>query len=141
MQLNDKNEAIDLALILRQQHNTQDPFVIAKAMNIKIIYVDVDLSVMRGYSYYYSEDKMEMKINSNLSKKQQEYVCAHEIGHLRAKHKGKSNFKDKDLDREYYADLFAVSLLYLYNRFKCRKDILDLSSYALKTILETGWKR
>ncbi len=135
MQLSDKIDIINSALVLRQWQNTQDPFVIAKTMGIDIIYCDVDLSIMKGYSYY-SKTKMEIKINSNISRRQQMSICAHELGHIIFRHTGKSYYKDDNLDREYCANLFAVAFLYLYNRYKYKNDIIDLSNYSLQTILD-----
>jgi len=135
MQLPDKIDIINSALVLRQWKNTQDPFVIAKAMGIDIIYCDVGLSVMKGYGYYGKTTK-EIKINSNISRKQQISICAHELGHIVFEHTGKSYYKDNNIDREYCANLFAVSFLYLYNRYKYMNDIINLSNFELQNILE-----
>lgn len=134
MELADKDDIINSALVMRNWKNTQDPFVIAEAMGINVIYCDVDLSVMKGYAYY-SESKKEIKINCNISKKQQISVCAHELGHVIFEHVGKSYYQDDNLDREYCANLFAVSFLYLYNKYY-KSDIIDLSNYSLQTILD-----
>lgn len=138
MRLSDKIDIIDSALVLRQWKNTKDPFVIADAMKIEIIYCDVNLSVMEGYSYY-SKTKMEIKINSNIRKQKQISVCAHELGHIIFKHTGKSYYKEinlKEGEKEYCANLFAVAFLYLYNRYKYKSDIIYLSNYSLQTILD-----
>lgn len=135
MELSDKNDIIDSALVLRQWKNTQNPFVIAKAMDIDITYCNVELSVMEGCSYY-SKTYKEIKLNENLSEQKKINVCAHELGHITFEHTGKIYYKDNNRDKEYCANLFAVSFLYLYNVYKYKNDIINLSNYSLQTILD-----
>lgn len=143
----DKKDIINSALVLRQWQNTKNPFKIAKAMGIIIIpFRNGDLS-KKGYSYY-GEDKKEIWINVNLSQKQQIAVCTHELGHIALEHAGNSYYKDPDLDKDYCADLFAMSFLCLYRglyaelykelyaKYQSDKDIINLSSFAIKTALE-----
>lgn len=138
LSLSDKTDIVNSALVLRQWKNTQDPFIVAEAMGIAVKYIDVGLSIMKGSIYYSGKANIELKINSNISNKEQKSVCAHELGHFILKHTGKNYYKDNNLEREYCANLFAVSFLYLYNRYKCKNDIINLTNYALQTILDIG---
>ncbi len=143
----DKVDIINSALVMRQWQNTKDPFKVAKAMGIKIRpFNNKDLS-KKGYSYY-EENKKEIWININLSQKQKITVCTHELGHIVLKHAGKSYYKDPDLDKDYCADLFAISFLCLYDglyiklykelyaEYESKSGIINLSSFTIHTILE-----
>lgn len=70
------------------------------------------------------------------------------MGHIVLNHTGKSYYKDTDLDREYCANLFAISFLCLYDglykklykelytEYESREDIINLSNFTIQTILE-----
>lgn len=129
----DKRDIMDSALVLRRWRNTKNPFIVAEAMGIEIEYVNIDISILEGYSYY-SKTKMQIKINSNLNKKRQMSICAHELGHIVLEHTGVTYYKDNDLEKEYCANLFGVAFLYLLNGYDY-DDIINLPNYALQTIL------
>ena len=135
--LADKNDIIESALVIRQWMNTQDPFVVVRAMGIEPLSIDVEAYVIRGYSNYHNDNNIELRINPNLSEKEQIAVCAHELGHIVFQHTGKNYYKDNNLDREYCANLFAVAFLYLYNRYRI-DDIINLTNFSLQTILDLG---
>lgn len=130
-----KENIIITATILRFYNNTRDPFTIAKAQGINIVYCDLDPKIMKGSSYY-SEAKKEIRINKKYSYDKQKIICAHELGHIILKHMGNAYYKDNDLEREYCADLFAVTLL--FNKFDFNCSLTELTSYELKLILDTN---
>lgn len=123
--------------ILRFHNNTRDPFVIAEKQGIKITYCDLDPAIIKGSSYY-SETKKEIRINKNFSYDKQKIICAHELGHIILKHMGNAYYKDNDLEREYCANLFAVTLL--FNNFDFNCSLTELTSYELQIILDTNLK-
>lgn len=57
---------------------TNDPFKIAKKMNIHMIFED--LEEIYGYFFKYKRS-LFININNKLPERLQRYVCAHELGH------------------------------------------------------------
>lgn len=127
-----KEEIIIAATVLRFYKNTRDPFVIARALGIDIVYCDVDLSVLKGYSYI-GQERKEIKINSRYNFEKQKIICAHELGHIVLEHMGKTYYMDNDLEKEYCANLFAVALLFNNLDFNC--SLMEMSNYTLQSIL------
>lgn len=64
---------------LLQKHRTRDPFMIAAARNITVIFDDLGQSV-RGYYCNVLRQKY-IHINARLNDEEQRVVCAHELGH------------------------------------------------------------
>lgn len=60
------------------KYKTRSPHELADAMDIHII--RYDLGVLRGY-YFKKFRVKQIMLNSNLSRKEEEFVLAHEIGH------------------------------------------------------------
>lgn len=132
MNLQDKENIIGTALLLRYTHNTKDPLEIAKRLNIKIVYTDVNFDLLPGKSY--SGKTNEIMINKNCTYMQKIIIGAHELGHIVLEHTGNTYYKDHDFDKEYCANLFAVALLFNRNTFKY--DLTEMTSYMLSSILE-----
>ena len=65
-------------LDLIAKHRTRNPFKLARALNIEIIYQD--LGEVRGFFKKILRRKY-IFINSELSEFDQKLVCAHELGH------------------------------------------------------------
>ena len=65
-------------LNLIARHRTRNPFKLARALNIEIIYQD--LGEVRGFFKKILRRKY-IFINSELSEFEQRLVCAHELGH------------------------------------------------------------
>lgn len=128
-----KENIIIAATVLRFHNNTRDPFIIAKSQGIEIVYCDLDPAVMKGSSYY-SETQKIIKINQNCNYNQQRIICAHELGHIILQHMGNAYYKDNDIEREYCANLFAVTLL--FNNFDFNCDLTEIPGYALQLILD-----
>lgn len=63
---------------LVKKYGTNDPFEIAEAMGIQIIYMD--LGKIQGFYRVYKRVKT-IVINSNLKDWEKRFVCAHELGH------------------------------------------------------------
>jgi len=68
----------EIVLRLMKKYNTNDPFKLAKKLNIVIVYHE--LGKVYGYYRSYKRTKI-IHINNNLSIEEQIVVCAHELGH------------------------------------------------------------
>ncbi len=115
------DKAFELPRSLIRKHGTNDPFRIAKELNIPVHFRSMKrqkafcLCVMRNYSIH---------INENLSEQMQRMACAHELGHimlhkdLLRPEKGEKARQLVELElfditsmTEYEANLFAANLL------------------------------
>lgn len=102
-----------LAEKLVDRYGTRDPFKIAKYLDY--IMVQTPLVGIRGF-YDYKKRNHFIYIDSELDECQQQFVCAHELGHSLL-HRGlnrifmdtKTHFKTSCYERE--ANEFAVELL------------------------------
>jgi len=65
---------------LVSKHGTRDPFEIARAMGIDVIYMPLGESKRGFFSRLYRT--AAILINENLSYKKQKTTCAHELGHI-----------------------------------------------------------
>ena len=98
---------------LMKKHNTNNPYELAKFLNIIIIYAE--LGNTWGYYTTYKRSRFII-INQNISETLQTYTCAHELGHS-VLHKGISTpflrkhtlFSVEKIERQ--ANTFAVELL------------------------------
>ena len=99
---------------LFRKYKTNDPFVIAAALNITVWFLQLDADC-RGFALRTLKRKY-IAINDGLSEAEQRVVCAHELGHLLL-HKGLGYYfiDQKTLLRpgkyERQANQFAVCLL------------------------------
>lgn len=104
----------DIIHKLVRRFKTNDPFVIAKGLNILIRHTELD-SGTRGF-YYKQLRRRFIVINNDLSEEWQRVVCAHELGHDRL-HSGLSQFWIDEHTffnmgkYERQANIFAVKLL------------------------------
>lgn len=102
-------------LNLIARHRTRNPFKLARALNIEIIYQD--LGEVRGFFKKILRKKY-IFINSELSEFDQKLVCAHELGHAILHSSNRIQFlidNTKILKRskiEDEANLFASWLLF-----------------------------
>ena len=102
-------------LNLIARHRTRNPFKLAKALNIEIIYQD--LGEVRGFFKKILRRKY-IFINGELSEFDQKLVCAHELGHAILHSSNRIQFlidNTKILKRskiEDEANLFASWLLF-----------------------------
>lgn len=74
---------------LVQKFETNDPFIIAKGLNIMVRYADLD-ETTRGF-YVRMIRRRFIVINKNIDEIWQRFVCAHELGHDRL-HPGINRF-------------------------------------------------
>lgn len=98
---------------LIKKYHTNDPFILARECNMRVLFSD--LGHLRGLYQYYKRSKLII-INDMLSYPEQKAVCAHELGHALLHPKlnrfflHQSTFQNCDrLERE--ANLFAACLL------------------------------
>lgn len=98
---------------LTRRFGTRDPFQIAEALGIQLVYSD--LGETWGCSSTYKRIKF-IHINENLDERWQRYTCAHELGHS-VLHRGvslpylKQNTFFSPGTYERQADTFAAELL------------------------------
>lgn len=98
---------------LMKKHNTNNPYELAKFLNIIILYAE--LGNTWGYYTTYKRSRFII-INQNIPETLQTYTCAHELGHS-VLHKGISTpflrkhtlFSVEKIERQ--ANTFAVELL------------------------------
>ena len=104
------------ALRLVQHHGTRDPFQIAKALGIHVIF-DYDFKELKGMYKVILQSRF-IFINGNMNNRDKRMVCAHELGHDRFhQHFAKSGIMqefmlyDMKSRTEYEANIFAAELL------------------------------
>lgn len=119
---------------LVKEHNTNDPFKIAKEKNIELIFED--LEEIHGYYLYFRRVQF-IHVNNKLDELYQRFVCAHELGHA-VEHTKKNTaylskhtlFSTDRLERE--ANTFAVELLVqdmeLYQHIKSGYNLDQIAS-------------
>ncbi len=98
---------------LTKKHKTNNPYELAKLLNIIILYAE--LGNTWGYYTTYKRSRFII-INQNISETLQTYTCAHELGHS-VLHKGVSTpflrkhtlFSVEKIERQ--SNTFAVELL------------------------------
>ena len=98
---------------LSRKHNTRDPFILADALGI--LTVTEPLGALNGYYTKKSRIKI-IHINSSLSKSEQRFACAHELGHALLHPDANTPFLTKytylSVDKyEIEANKFALELL------------------------------
>lgn len=73
--MNSTKETIDK---IAKKYGTIDPFEIARAKNILVLFDDLG----QTYGFYHSYKRVKMiHINNRLNEWLKRYVCAHELGH------------------------------------------------------------
>lgn len=97
------------------KYDSRDPFVIAKAEGIEVVYRTFDR--LKGF-YTRFDDQSFIVLNQELSPVEMKLTCAHELGHDQlhqelAEDRILQEFMFYDLTRqpEYEANLFAAGLL------------------------------
>ena len=107
--------AVDFKIVqqLVEKFHTNDPFVLARECNIKVLFAD--LGHLRGMYQYYKRARL-IFLNQTLPHGEQRAVCAHELGHALLHPKMNRFFLHQNTffncDRwEREANLFAAHLL------------------------------
>lgn len=65
---------------LIRKHQTRDPFIICDALNITLLYADLEPDIKGFYQYY--KRKRIIQLNANIIPDEWRAVLAHEIGHV-----------------------------------------------------------
>lgn len=128
-----KESIILYAKVLKNTFKNKSAIEIAKELGYAVMRLDTDPRFLIANTYV-SENKCIITINSSYSARAQNVLCAHELGHSILKHPSKSNYKDTNLENEYYANLFAVALLFDENDFNT--PLKNMSNYTLQSILD-----
>jgi Zn-dependent peptidase ImmA (M78 family) len=104
-------DIVKSAYMFRRQIKSDDPFILADKLDIKIIYKNYNPSV-KGYCFKLKKNSL-IFINSNYSLKSQKIICAHEIWHLimHSELSDIKHFDDPDSTYEHEANLFAMAFL------------------------------
>jgi Zn-dependent peptidase ImmA (M78 family) len=122
----------DIIRMLVLKFKSNDPFVIAKGLNIMIRHANFGPGT-RGL-YYKRLRRRFIVIDNNLSEEWQRVVCAHELGHDRL-HSGFSQFWIDEHTffntgkYERQANIFAIKLLTYSNE---REHDESLEAYLLR---------
>ena len=92
---------------------TRDPFALIKGMNVILVFYPLD--GVRGFYQYFKRNNI-IYIDENLSRHDQQFVCAHELGHMFLHKRSNALFMDTRTQfntsrYEMEADKFAVNLL------------------------------
>lgn len=98
---------------LVRKYQTRDPFEMIKGMNV--ILVRCPLDGVRGFYQYFQRNNI-IYIDESLTKTEQMFVCAHEMGHMSLHKKSNAVYMDSrtylNTNRfENEANLFAMELL------------------------------
>lgn len=94
-------------------HQTRNPFEIIKGMNVILVFHP--LEGIRGFYQYFQRNNI-IYIDENLSRPEQTFVCAHELGHMILHKESNALFMDSkthlNVDSyEIEANKFAMELL------------------------------
>lgn len=94
-------------------HQTRNPFEIIKGMNVILVFYP--LEGIRGFYQYFQRNNI-IYIDENLSRPEQIFVCAHELGHMILHKESNALFMDSrthlNVDSyEIEANKFAIELL------------------------------
>ncbi len=138
---------------------TRDPFEIAREIGVKVMFVD-NFDKLKGV-YRVIKRNRWIFINSNLSRRMQQIVCAHELGHDQlhrdlAKGDGLVEFVLYDMASrpEYEANIFASQVLLpdddilnlIYNYHYDVEQIasamhtdINLAALKISTLAEQGY--
>lgn len=100
-------------LALVRKHKSRNPFEIIKGMNVILIFAP--LCGVRGFYQYFQRNNI-IYIDETLSKEEQIFVCAHELGHMILHRKINAVFMDTRTylgtsSYEMEANKFAMELL------------------------------
>ena len=92
---------------------TRDPFEMIKGMNVILVFYPLD--GVRGFYQYFKRNNI-IYIDESLSRHDQQFVCAHELGHMFLHKRSNALFMDTRTQfntsrYELEADRFAVNLL------------------------------
>ena len=92
---------------------TRDPFEMVKGMNVILVFYPLD--GVRGFYQYFKRNNI-IYIDESLSRHDQQFVCAHELGHMFLHKRTNVLFMDTRTQfntsrYELEADKFAVNLL------------------------------
>ena len=92
---------------------TRDPFEMVKGMNVILVFYPLD--GVRGFYQYFKRNNI-IYIDESLSRHDQQFVCAHELGHMFLHKRTNALFMDTRTQfntsrYELEADKFAVNLL------------------------------
>lgn len=92
---------------------TRDPFEMIKGMNVILVFYP--LEGVRGFYQYFKRNNI-IYIDESLSRHDQQFVCAHELGHMFLHKRSNALFMDtrthfNTSKYEMEADKFAVNLL------------------------------
>lgn len=92
---------------------TRDPFEMIKGMNVILVFYS--LEGVRGFYQYFKRNNI-IYIDESLSRHDQQFVCAHELGHMFMHRRSNAIFMDtrtqfNSSKYELEADRFAVNLL------------------------------
>lgn len=98
---------------LVKKHQTRNPFDIIAGLNVILIYYP--LHGVRGFYQYFQRNNL-IYIDESLSYHEQQFECAHELGHMFLHKKSNALFMDSrtHLNTSRYeneANLFAMDLL------------------------------
>ena len=92
---------------------TRDPFEMIKGMNVILVFYPLD--GVRGFYQYFKRNNI-IYIDESLSRHDQQFVCAHELGHMFLHKRSNALFMDTRTQfstsrYQLEADKFAVNLL------------------------------
>lgn len=92
---------------------TRDPFEMIKGVNVILVFYPLD--GVRGFYQYFKRNNI-IYIDESLSRHDQQFVCAHELGHMFLHKRSNALFMDTRTQfntsrYELEADKFAVNLL------------------------------
>ena len=92
---------------------TRDPFEMIKGMNVILVFYPLD--GVRGFYQYFKRNNI-IYIDESLSRHDQQFVCAHELGHMFLHKRSNALFMDTRTQfntsrYELEADKFAMNLL------------------------------
>lgn len=92
---------------------TRDPFEMVKGMNVILVFYPLD--GVRGFYQYFKRNNI-IYIDESLSRHDQQFVCAHELGHMFLHKRSNALFMDTRTQfntsrYELEADKFAMNLL------------------------------
>ena len=125
-----KQKIKKLPSFIDRNFGTKNPFELCELLGINVRFKNYNIEAMKGYYTKLDDENIFIYINSNLNKRAQQIVCAHELGHIFLHPNAGNHFNGGDVQREYEANLFAAYLLLNESTYDIKFE--NMNSYLLQ---------
>lgn len=128
-----KQKIKKLSSSISKNFGTKNPFELCTLLGINVRFKNYNIEAMKGCYSKLDDENIFIYINSNLSERSQEIVCAHELGHIFLHPNAGNHFNGGDIQKEFEANLFAAYLLLNESAYDIKFE--NMNSYLLQQII------